>query len=137
MSRAETFSHPAAHPVDVHVGLKVRMARKEQGQSQETLAEALGITFQQVQKYERGANRISASRLVMIAQALGVAPSYFLDDSPGIAPRPARNDAWGAARGMLATVPGALALLQNYTKLPGPLREAARTVLTAMAAPYA
>ena len=58
------------HPVDRHVGLRIRMRRKEMGISQERLAEALGITFQQVQKYERGANRVSASKLYEIAAAL-------------------------------------------------------------------
>jgi len=58
------------HPVDRHVGLHIRMRRKALGISQEKLAEALGLTFQQVQKYERGANRVSASKLWEIARAL-------------------------------------------------------------------
>jgi len=58
------------HPVDRHVGLRIRMRRKELGVSQEKLAEALGLTFQQVQKYERAANRVSASKLFEIARAL-------------------------------------------------------------------
>jgi transcriptional regulator with XRE-family HTH domain len=67
------------HPVDCHVGLRVRLRRKEMGVSQERLAEALGITFQQVQKYERGANRVSASKLWEIAGALKTPVSYFYD----------------------------------------------------------
>src|SRR3954452_5745259 len=67
------------HPVDRHVGLRIRMRRKEMGVSQERLAEALGITFQQVQKYERGANRVSASKLWDIAGALRTPVSYFYD----------------------------------------------------------
>jgi transcriptional regulator with XRE-family HTH domain len=75
------------HPVDRHVGLRIRMRRKEMGVSQERLAEALGITFQQVQKYERGANRVSASKLWEIAAALKTPVAYFYDgladqDSP-------------------------------------------------------
>uniref|UniRef100_UPI003983C95A helix-turn-helix domain-containing protein n=1 Tax=Phenylobacterium sp. TaxID=1871053 RepID=UPI003983C95A len=62
-----------------HVGLRVRMRRKEMGVSQEKLAEALGITFQQVQKYERGANRVSASKLWEIARALGTPVAYFYE----------------------------------------------------------
>jgi transcriptional regulator with XRE-family HTH domain len=67
------------HPVDRHVGLHIRMRRKSLGMSQEVLAEAIGVTFQQVQKYERGANRVSASRLWEIAQALGTPVSDFYD----------------------------------------------------------
>src|SRR5215208_5898064 len=67
------------HPVDRHVGLRIRMRRKEIGVSQERLAEALGITFQQVQKYERGANRVSASKLWEIASALRTPVAYFYE----------------------------------------------------------
>lgn len=67
------------HPVDRHVGLRIRMRRKEMGVSQERLADALGITFQQVQKYERGANRVSASKLWEIAAALKTPVAYFYD----------------------------------------------------------
>ncbi len=67
------------NPVDLHVGARVRMRRKILGVSQEKLAGALHLTFQQVQKYERGANRISASKLFEIASFLDVAPSYFFD----------------------------------------------------------
>lgn len=71
------------HPVDRHVGLRIRMRRKEMGVSQERLAEALKITFQQVQKYERGANRVSASKLWEIAGALRTPVSYFYDGLEG------------------------------------------------------
>ena len=67
-------------PVDVHVGGRVRMRRLLLGMNQETLAEALGLTFQQVQKYEGGANRVSASRLSAMAEILGVPISYFFGD---------------------------------------------------------
>ena len=77
------------HPVDRHVGLRIRMRRKEIGASQERLAEALGITFQQVQKYERGANRVSASKLWEIARALDASVGYFYEglsqDDAGVA----------------------------------------------------
>jgi len=71
-----------AHPVDRHVGLRMRMRRKELGFSQERLADAVGLTFQQVQKYERGSNRVSASRLWEIAGALKVTISYFYEGLP-------------------------------------------------------
>lgn len=67
------------HPVDIHVGAQLRLVRKVRGMSQEALAEKLGITFQQVQKYERGANRISASKLYEAAQALCVPLNVFFD----------------------------------------------------------
>lgn len=74
------------NPVDLHVGARVRMRRKLLGVSQEKLADALGLTFQQVQKYERGANRISASKLFEIARFLGVPPSYFFEGLAAEAP---------------------------------------------------
>ena len=66
--------------VDVHVGSRVRQRRTMLGMSQEKLGEALGLTFQQVQKYERGANRIGASRLHHIAEVLDVPISYFFEE---------------------------------------------------------
>jgi transcriptional regulator with XRE-family HTH domain len=71
------------HPIDRHVGLRIRMRRKELGISQERLAEALGLTFQQVQKYERAANRVSASKLWEIARALNTSVAYFYDGVAG------------------------------------------------------
>jgi transcriptional regulator with XRE-family HTH domain len=67
------------NPVDLHVGARIRMRRRMQGVSQERLAEALGLTFQQVQKYERGANRVSASKLYDIAATLRAPVSYFFE----------------------------------------------------------
>ena len=68
------------NPIDVHVGNRIRMRRLLLGMNQETLANALGLTFQQVQKYEGGANRVSASRLSAMAEILGVPISYFFGD---------------------------------------------------------
>ncbi|MEQ1890180.1 MAG: helix-turn-helix transcriptional regulator [Alphaproteobacteria bacterium] len=70
-------------PVDVHVGGRVRLRRMLIGMSQEKLGDALNLTFQQVQKYEKGANRIGAGRLFRIAQLLGVSVQFFFDDAPG------------------------------------------------------
>ena len=67
------------HPIDVHVGKRVRARRNELGIGQERLAAELGITFQQVQKYENAANRISASRLFHIAKILHRTPPYFFE----------------------------------------------------------
>src|SRR3954468_5429255 len=67
------------NPVDLHVGARIRMRRKLLGVSQERLADQLGLTFQQVQKYERGANRVSASKLYEIARALQTSVAYFFE----------------------------------------------------------
>ncbi|QEO16745.1 helix-turn-helix domain-containing protein [Acetobacter vaccinii] len=70
--------------VDAHVGLRIRLRRLQLGLSQEKLGEALGVTFQQIQKYERGANRVGASRLYNMANVLDVPISFFFDDmQPG------------------------------------------------------
>jgi|UniRef100_A0A8J4M6F0 transcriptional regulator with XRE-family HTH domain len=69
-------------PIDIHVGARIRLRRTLLGMSQERLGDALGLTFQQVQKYERGANRVGASRLFDLARVLDVPISFFFDDMP-------------------------------------------------------
>src|ERR671932_2111498 len=69
-------------PIDVHVGSRVRLRRTLLGLSQEKLGDALGLTFQQVQKYERGVNRIGASRLFDLSRVLDVPIGFFFDDMP-------------------------------------------------------
>lgn len=71
------------NPIDIHVGARIRLQRNMMGMSQEKLGESLGITFQQVQKYEKGTNRVGASRLQSIAAVLSVPISYFFDGAPG------------------------------------------------------
>ncbi len=78
----ETTEGRRSNAVDTHVGGRVRMRRKLLGVSQDQLADSLGLTFQQVQKYERGTNRVSASKLFQIAEVLGVNVSYFFDGLP-------------------------------------------------------
>ena len=70
------------HPVDMAVGARIRLTRKARGVSQQALAEAVGLTFQQIQKYERGSNRIGSSRLYEFAKVLDVPVSYFFDEMP-------------------------------------------------------
>lgn len=103
------------HPIDVLVGSRVRTARISAGLSQGALGERIGLTFQQVQKYENGSNRISASKLVEIADTLGVSAAGFLE---GLA----RADRSAKTEG--ATVEGAHDLLSLYAQLPPVLREA-------------
>jgi transcriptional regulator with XRE-family HTH domain len=86
-----------ANPIDVHVGSRVRLRRMLLGMSQERLGEHLGLTFQQIQKYEKGINRIGASRLFDLAKVLGVPVQFFYEELPsagdavGFAERPAEN----------------------------------------------
>ena len=113
------------NPVDLHVGARVRMRRRIRGVSQEKLAEALGLTFQQVQKYERGANRVSASKLYEIASALQTPVAYFFEGLPD----PCQGDGAAASpsseqvvHDFLMTAEG-LELASTFPRLQrGPLR---------------
>ncbi|TWG92402.1 transcriptional regulator with XRE-family HTH domain [Mesorhizobium sp. J18] len=71
------------NPIDVHVGGRIRLRRNMLGMSQEKLGEALGITFQQIQKYEKGTNRVGASRLQAISSILNAPVSFFFEGAPG------------------------------------------------------
>ncbi len=84
ISKPHTLSRrgEGPNPIDVHVGARLRLRRTLLGFSQETLGQAVGITFQQLQKYERGANRISASRLFNLSRVLDVSVAFFFDDIP-------------------------------------------------------
>jgi transcriptional regulator with XRE-family HTH domain len=75
------------NPIDIHVGSRVRFRRMLLGMSQEKLGEKLGLTFQQVQKYEKGINRIGASRLFDLAQVLGVSVQFFYEEAPSSEPQ--------------------------------------------------
>ena len=95
-------------PIDVAVGAKIRLRRKQLAISQKALADALGVTFQQVQKYERGANRVSASSLARVAKALEMPIAAFFDNEPEAAPN--LFSAIGA--------PGAADMLAAYAAIP-------------------
>lgn len=79
------------NPIDIHVGGRIRLRRNMLGMSQEKLGENLGITFQQIQKYEKGTNRVGASRLQAIASILEVPPAFFFEDAPGHEPSAGRG----------------------------------------------
>jgi transcriptional regulator with XRE-family HTH domain len=81
------------HPVDLHVGMRLRLRRREMKVTQTDLAEHLGISFQQVQKYERGMNRLSASRLYEIAGILRVSVEYFFEGLEGASTQKGRTAA--------------------------------------------
>ena len=81
-SGARPEREPRSSPIDAHVGSRIRLRRTLLGLSQERLGEALGLTFQQVQKYERGVNRVGASRLFDLSRVLDVPIGFFFDDMP-------------------------------------------------------
>src|SRR5436190_15128105 len=109
----------APNPVDKHVGDRVRMRRMMLDMSQEKLGDALGLTFQQVQKYEKGANRVSASRLQHVAQILQVPESFFFDGGPNVAGQTRRIGEAASpsyVSAFLATADG-LALVKAFTAI--------------------
>ena len=101
----------AADPIDVAVGARIRLLRKVRGLSQQALAEAAGVTFQQIQKYERGANRVSASMLTRISKTLDVPVAEMFGEST------ANSGAVDEVAALLAE-PGALELIKDYSVLP-------------------
>lgn len=124
------------NPVDLHVGGRVRMRRKMLNMSQEHLADALGLTFQQVQKYERGANRVSASKLYEIARTLQVPVPFFFD---GLAdPVTNESDDVGAAADRIVTAflntPEGMELAEMFPKIGrGRVRRQVLDLVRAMA----
>ena len=121
------------HPVDRHVGLHIRMRRKALGISQERLAEALGRTFQQVQKYERGANRVSASKLWEIARALKTNVAYFYEGLEDEADAASRGFMGANAQEFLLT-PEGMELAATFPKVRRPgLRRKVLDLVRAMA----
>ena len=103
------------HPVDVHVGKRIRHRRWMNGTTQQQLAEKVGIKFQQIQKYETGMNRVSASRLWDIAHALGVPVSFFFE---GIEPNSAAEPQRSEMPGDILADREALELLRSYYAIP-------------------
>ena len=130
------------HPIDVHVGAQLRRARLLAGLSQGQVASAAGISFQQLQKYERGVNRISASRLYEVASILRVPVSYFFDAIPGTTPGangsnslPIEDQApAGMDNGQTAGRREIIELVRAYMAIEQrPVRNAARALLEELA----
>ncbi len=103
------------HPVDVHVGKRIRHRRWLAGMTQQQLAQAVGIKFQQIQKYETGANRVSASRLWDIADALDVEVSFFFE---GLAPEDQPQEEAGGVPADILGDKEALELVRSYYAIP-------------------
>ena len=107
------------HPVDIHVGKRVRHRRWMKGVTQQQLGESVGIKFQQIQKYETGMNRVSASRLWDIAEALDVPVSFFFDGyAEGDADVAGMVTQDGATQGDLLADKEALELVRSYYSIP-------------------
>jgi transcriptional regulator with XRE-family HTH domain len=121
------------NPIDRHVGLRIRMRRKELGMSQERLAECIGLTFQQVQKYERAANRVSASKLWEVARALNIQIGYFYDGLGDGAEVPGSNVPHETLQDFLMT-PEGMELASVFPKVPkGRVRRKVLDLVRAMA----
>ena len=137
-TRPETVPNQrSANSVDGHVGSRVRLRRLELGFSQEKLADQLGITFQQVQKYERGTNRIGASRLHQIALVLQVPITYFFDGAAEH-PIPRAGDASPLAQAL--SDPATVRLVRAFASIGDPLlKQKAVGIIEAIAetAPHA
>jgi transcriptional regulator with XRE-family HTH domain len=110
-------------PVDIAIGARMRLRRKTLGMSQGTLADKIGVSFQQVQKYERGANRVSGSTLVAVAGALDTSVGWLVGEDGSIS-----DVADDLVRALAIT--GAVELLEAYAAIP---RASARAALTALA----
>jgi transcriptional regulator with XRE-family HTH domain len=114
----------APNPIDKHVGSRVRMRRMMLGMSQEKLGDALALTFQQVQKYEKGTNRIGASRLQQISQILQVPVAFFFEGAPVLAEAASSEGLQEApspayVSDFLATSDG-LSLTKAFMRIPDP-----------------
>lgn len=109
-------------PVDKHVGARVRLRRMLMGMSQEKLGKAVSLTFQQIQKYERGSNRIGSSRLYQFSKVLNVPISFFFDDMPeaGEAQSPGLAESGAAYSDASMTKRETLELVRAYYKIKNP-----------------
>src|SRR5580704_7698343 len=116
---------------DIAIGQRIRVERLARRMSQTELAEKIGISFQQVQKYEKGANRVGAGRLNRIAEALGIPVAAFFEANPSTTLKD--EDSKTSPLDMLAE-PGAVRVLRAFTRLPeGPMRRSVLNLLESMA----
>src|SRR5580692_1085237 len=133
MAKASINGGRRTTAVDTHVGLKIRARRNLLGLSQTELADAAGISFQQIQKYEKGTNRVGAGRLQQFSEALGVPPSYFFEGAPTVGkkqPAPQEGElSEGTIVSFLGTREGA-ALVRAFMAIKQkPIRQNAITLL--------
>ncbi|MGO7335798.1 helix-turn-helix domain-containing protein [Rhizobium leguminosarum] len=135
--KRRTIIDQGAHPVDLHVGQRIYLARRAKRMSQLVLADRLGITFQQIQKYEKGKNRVSASVLYGIMHALDVPAAYFFDEfATEEMPASERDTTMPEdTKAVQATIASQanLSLLHNYLGAPPAIRKAVRSLLACIA----
>ncbi|QFI68705.1 helix-turn-helix domain-containing protein [Sinorhizobium alkalisoli] len=106
------------HAIDVHVGSRIRLQRVLMGMSQSALAEGLGVTFQQVQKYEKGTNRVGSSRLQAIANILGVPVAFFFQQGPDVSAQPQKDGSEESEEiAQFLTSSEGIALNRSFTKI--------------------
>lgn len=105
--------------IDKHIGARIRMRRQQLGISQTMLAEALGVTFQQVQKYEKGMNRVGGSRMAVIAKALDVDVGFFYQGAPGSDPSQPQGGEFSLMDEFMASREG-LIIAQAFVRIPNP-----------------
>lgn len=122
--RKRVSSEDGPDPIDLYVGSRMRLRRIMMGLSQYALAQSLELTFQQVQKYEKGANRISASTLHRLAEVLDVPVSFFFDELPRVPATSPREDD--------LTRRESLELLRNYYRIAAPTRKQLYELVKAM-----
>lgn len=127
----------AVHPVDRHVGQLLRLRRLELDLSQAKIAAPCDISFQQLQKYERGANRVSVSMLVQLSRTLGVAPGHFVNDAPGALGGRKAGPVHSEAQELVTATPGALDALRLFARLPLVQRTTLLTLMEQLAEPTA
>lgn len=133
-ARPEIPNQRSANAVDWHVGSRLRLRRLELGMSQEKLADALGITFQQVQKYERGTNRIGASRLHQIALALQVPITYFFEGAGDESQPTPGTESFVSPLSDALSDAATVRLLRAFAQIEDPvLKQKAVTVIEAIA----
>lgn len=130
------------NPYDAHVGARLRACRTLAGFSQERLGASVSLSFQQIQKYEKGLNRIGASRLQQFAQILNVPPSYFFEDMPGIEQQPTARPEHAVVSEIEqdkspVSRRQALELVRNFGKITDPMvRDRIFQLIKAAAASY-
>ena len=131
--RAYGWATGIPHPIDVHVGSRLLMGRVLLGLNQTELGEAIGVTFQQLQKYEKGTNRISASRLFNLSHVLGVPFSFFFDDVPVSASEGGDVEVSPSAEAEFMSKRETLELVKAYTRIADPtIRQALRDLITTL-----
>lgn len=122
-----------SHPVDIHVGKNLKRRRIEIGMSQQAIGEVLGISFQQIQKYESGANRVSASRLYDICKHLDVGVPYFFEGAENVVIDDGSNTK-KTEENIIMTGRESLELLRSYAKIKDSnIRQNVRSLLASLA----